>query len=49
MLSMTKKNKNFISFLKNLKTDIFKNVKNQKKIFRTCKKYFCYTEFFNKK
>ena len=39
---MMEKNKNFISFLKNSKTDIFKNVKNQKKIFRTCKNIFIF-------
>ncbi len=45
MLSRVKKNKNSISFLKNPKTDIFKNVKNRKKFFRTCKKYFFYKLF----
>ena len=46
MMSMTKKNKIFISFLKKSKTDIFKNVKNQKKIFRTCKNIFIFYFLF---
>ena len=49
MVSSKKKNKKSVSFLKNLKTDIFKNVKNRKKFFRTCIKFYFYKKCKNKK
>jgi hypothetical protein len=45
-VTYAKKNMFFISFKKNLNSDIFKNVRNQKKIFRIGIK-FLYFIFFN--